>query len=204
MFICVNSSKFVDAVYHCCACDADSSLTTYICFHSPVASSAITCTWLSPPEIASILPTWLQLTFQRGTCSGNAIVSYFHGASLLPLLFFQTLQVISSEQLAIISYISPILLHQATSRTQSSCAPRTVYSGFSPSASLSDHRMTLWSFPPETSLLGGIWNLPPAAYCPASGWPELKIAGSVDGPQLIPLTPSTWATNSCVFTQLQY
>jgi len=96
-----------------------------------------------------------------------------------------------------------MLLHHATSLTQSLWLPRTVLIGKpEPDSSLSCHITTWWSLPPEMSLLGGGWNLPPAAYWLSLLLSDLSIAGSVDGPQLIPFTPSVWATNSAIFSQL--
>jgi len=86
-----------------------SSLSIKTLTHSPFAFSAMICVRLSPPEMASMFPSSLQLTFDSGTfpSSLNSCLFYqdFFLPALLPLTSDEThsLQVPSSEQLAIIS-----------------------------------------------------------------------------------------------------
>jgi hypothetical protein len=183
--------QWYDEVHLCplLSCDV-SSFIIWICFQSPFGSSLRTRVWLSPPETASMLPTWLQLTFQRGNSLPGSAKFIFHfsshaAADLLPsLLLVQILQVPSSEQLASISCISPMFWHQATSLAQSEWPPTSVHCAVYSSPSIV-HTRTLPSLPQVASLLGGGENLAPAEAFSVL----LRMAGSVAGPQLMPLTP---------------
>lgn len=129
-----------------------SSFTLDTISKSPFAPSLYIYTWLSPPDTANIFPILLQLTFQAGTPYPRLIsLTMSHLSCAASLLHTLTLE--SSEQLAMVSCKRPMLLHQATSRTQSLCSPRT-WARHEPSP-LKVQTFTLLSRPPETKRLGG-------------------------------------------------
>lgn len=80
----------------------------------------------SPELTATMNPTGLHPHFQTGSlnlsCQANFQELPMFELFWLMYSFFQILTTWSSPQVAIMSFITPILLHQATSRTQSSWA----------------------------------------------------------------------------------